>query len=192
MTDRPQPTPSRHHLWRLLKRTLSKSWDDSIFSESAQASSGRCFRCRHCCSGCWAAWPTSRRCSARTRWPPSSVNWSARRTVCSRRTSSPDHRTDNARHRLGGARRGGVARLRHQPVGRLVGDLGIRRLRGRGPRPNSAPASRAPAVLRAGAVRRHAAVRHRGLATARAGPRTIGAHIPKVGTTSCDSATTRC
>ena len=37
MTDRPQPTPSRHHVWRLLKRTLSKSWDDSIFSESAQA-----------------------------------------------------------------------------------------------------------------------------------------------------------
>jgi membrane protein len=37
MTDRAQPTPSRHHIWRLLKRTLSKSWDDSIFSESAQA-----------------------------------------------------------------------------------------------------------------------------------------------------------
>ncbi len=37
MTDRPQPTPSRHHVWRLLKRTLSKSWDDSIFSEAAQA-----------------------------------------------------------------------------------------------------------------------------------------------------------
>lgn len=29
--------PSRHHVWRLLKRTLGKSWDDSIFSESAQA-----------------------------------------------------------------------------------------------------------------------------------------------------------
>jgi membrane protein len=29
--------PSRHHLWRLTRRTLSKSWDDSIFSESAQA-----------------------------------------------------------------------------------------------------------------------------------------------------------
>lgn len=37
MTDRAAPTPSRHHIWRLLKRTLSKSWDDSIFSESAQA-----------------------------------------------------------------------------------------------------------------------------------------------------------
>lgn len=37
MTDRSAPTPSRHHIWRLLKRTLSKSWDDSIFSESAQA-----------------------------------------------------------------------------------------------------------------------------------------------------------
>lgn len=32
-----QAAPSRHHLWRLTKRTLSKSWDDSIFSESAQA-----------------------------------------------------------------------------------------------------------------------------------------------------------
>ena len=29
--------PSRHHVWRLVKRTLGKSWDDSIFSESAQA-----------------------------------------------------------------------------------------------------------------------------------------------------------
>jgi membrane protein len=31
------PKPSRHHLWRITRRTLSKSWDDSIFSESAQA-----------------------------------------------------------------------------------------------------------------------------------------------------------
>ncbi len=29
--------PSRHHIWRVSKRTLSKAWDDSIFSESAQA-----------------------------------------------------------------------------------------------------------------------------------------------------------
>ncbi|WP_055401653.1 MULTISPECIES: YihY/virulence factor BrkB family protein [unclassified Mycobacterium] len=29
--------PSRHHIWRLTLRTISKSWDDSIFSESAQA-----------------------------------------------------------------------------------------------------------------------------------------------------------
>lgn len=29
--------PSRHHIWRITLRTLSKSWDDSIFSESAQA-----------------------------------------------------------------------------------------------------------------------------------------------------------
>lgn len=29
--------PSRHHVWRVTRRTLSKSWDDSIFSESAQA-----------------------------------------------------------------------------------------------------------------------------------------------------------
>src|ERR1700754_4685772 len=32
-----QPPVSRHHIWRIVKRTLSKSWDDSIFSESAQA-----------------------------------------------------------------------------------------------------------------------------------------------------------
>ena len=36
MTDR-TPKPSRHHVWRVLRRTLSKSWDDSIFAESAQA-----------------------------------------------------------------------------------------------------------------------------------------------------------
>jgi membrane protein len=29
--------PNRHHVWRISLRTLSKSWDDSIFSESAQA-----------------------------------------------------------------------------------------------------------------------------------------------------------
>ncbi|HTY31312.1 YihY/virulence factor BrkB family protein [Mycobacterium sp.] len=29
--------PSRHHIWRITLRTLEKSWDDSIFSESAQA-----------------------------------------------------------------------------------------------------------------------------------------------------------
>ncbi len=29
--------PSRHHVWRITRRALSKSWDDSIFSESAQA-----------------------------------------------------------------------------------------------------------------------------------------------------------
>src|ERR1700740_1554354 len=29
--------PSRHHIWRISLRALSKSWDDSIFSESAQA-----------------------------------------------------------------------------------------------------------------------------------------------------------
>lgn len=36
MSDR-IPKPSRQHVSRLLRRTLSKSWDDSIFSESAQA-----------------------------------------------------------------------------------------------------------------------------------------------------------
>ncbi|MEZ0353645.1 YihY/virulence factor BrkB family protein [Mycobacterium sp. pR1184] len=29
--------PSRHHIWRITLRTLGKSWDDSIFAESAQA-----------------------------------------------------------------------------------------------------------------------------------------------------------
>ena len=37
MTDQPPVKPSRHHIWHIAKRTLSKSWDDSIFSESAQA-----------------------------------------------------------------------------------------------------------------------------------------------------------
>lgn len=40
MSDQSQPKPtrpSRHHIRHILRRTLSKSWDDSIFSESAQA-----------------------------------------------------------------------------------------------------------------------------------------------------------
>jgi len=36
MTDQPAKD-SRHHILRILSRTLSKAWDDSIFSESAQA-----------------------------------------------------------------------------------------------------------------------------------------------------------
>src|ERR1700734_1783737 len=36
MTDHPVK-PSRHHIWRIPRRALSKSWDDSIFSEAAQA-----------------------------------------------------------------------------------------------------------------------------------------------------------
>jgi membrane protein len=35
--DAPPVRPSRHHIWQIAKRTLSKSWDDSIFAESAQA-----------------------------------------------------------------------------------------------------------------------------------------------------------
>jgi membrane protein len=40
MNDQPKPLPvrpSRHHIRHIMRRTLSKSWDDSIFSESAQA-----------------------------------------------------------------------------------------------------------------------------------------------------------
>src|SRR3984893_11712633 len=38
MSDQSPPfKPSRHHVWHIARRTLSKSWDDSIFSESAQA-----------------------------------------------------------------------------------------------------------------------------------------------------------
>lgn len=37
MNDQLPAKPSRHHIWHITKRTLSKSWDDSIFAESAQA-----------------------------------------------------------------------------------------------------------------------------------------------------------
>lgn len=38
MNDQPAPVkPDRHHIWQVIKRTIAKSWDDSIFSESAQA-----------------------------------------------------------------------------------------------------------------------------------------------------------
>ncbi len=36
MSEQPAK-PTRHHAWRIAKRTISKSWDDSIFAESAQA-----------------------------------------------------------------------------------------------------------------------------------------------------------
>ncbi|MDT7763186.1 MAG: rane protein, partial [Mycobacterium sp.] len=38
MNDQSPPAkPSRHHIWPIARRTVVKSWDDSIFSESAQA-----------------------------------------------------------------------------------------------------------------------------------------------------------
>jgi len=37
MNDQRPVRPSHHHVWRIVRRTLVKSWDDSIFSESAQA-----------------------------------------------------------------------------------------------------------------------------------------------------------
>src|SRR6185312_3620356 len=37
MTDQPRARPTKHHILRIAKRTLAKAWDDSIFSESAQA-----------------------------------------------------------------------------------------------------------------------------------------------------------
>ena len=37
MTDVSPPAPTGNRAWRIAKRTLSKSWDDSIFSEAAQA-----------------------------------------------------------------------------------------------------------------------------------------------------------
>jgi membrane protein len=36
------PKPSRHHILRISRRTLSKAWDDSIFSESAEAGFWTC------------------------------------------------------------------------------------------------------------------------------------------------------
>lgn len=38
----PATKPSRHHIWHISKRTLSKAWDDSIFSESAEAGFWTC------------------------------------------------------------------------------------------------------------------------------------------------------
>jgi membrane protein len=37
MTDQAKTKPTKHHIFRILRRTLSKAWGDSIFSESAQA-----------------------------------------------------------------------------------------------------------------------------------------------------------
>ncbi len=37
MTDQATNQPAKHPAWRVTIRTLSKAWDDSIFSESAQA-----------------------------------------------------------------------------------------------------------------------------------------------------------
>src|SRR6201986_4623420 len=42
MSDQVAAKPSRHHIWRISLRTLSKCWDDSIVSESTQAGFWSC------------------------------------------------------------------------------------------------------------------------------------------------------
>jgi membrane protein len=37
MTEQAPAKPTKHHILHVIKRTLSKSWDDSIFSQAAQA-----------------------------------------------------------------------------------------------------------------------------------------------------------
>ena len=148
------PKPSRHHVWRISVRTLSKSWDDSIFSESAQA-------------GFWSALSLpplllgmlgSLAYIAPLFGPDTLPAIEHQLIIDGEQLLLPqrgqrDHRADHPRHRQQRPRRGGVVRLRDLAVGRLVGHLGVRRLGGRGARPDAAAPPRAAAVLRAGPLR---------------------------------------
>ena len=161
MTDHPVK-PSRHHLWRISKRALSKSWDDSIFSGvrpsgvlvgvvSAAAAAGDAGQ-----SGLRGAAVRPGHHGRDRALPGVDVEQDF---LAQRRPR--DHRADHRRHRSRRSRRSGVVGLLDFAVGGVVGDLCLRRLGGRGARPDAAAASGAPAPLRAGAVCGHAALRHR-------------------------------
>ena len=157
MDDQPQPLPlppSRHHIRHIARRTLSKSWDDSIFSESAQAA----FWCALSLPPLLLGMLGSLAYVAPLFGPETLpaiqeqlISTAAR--FFSSNVVNEIIAADSAGHREGRQGRSGVDRFRDLAVGGLVGHLVIRRLGGRGPRPDAAAPSGAAAVLRARPVR---------------------------------------
>ncbi len=157
MTDQSQPLrlpPTRHHLRHIVRRTLAKSWDDSIFSESAQAA----FWCALSLPPLLLGMLGSLAYVAPLFGPETLpaiqeqlISTASALLLVQRRQR--DHRADGAGHREGRPRRGGVDRFRDLAVGGLVGHLGVRRFDRRGPRPDAAASPGAATVLRAGPVR---------------------------------------
>ena len=155
--DRPaarQSKPSRHHIWRITERTLSKSWDDSIFSESAQAA----FWCALSLPPLLLGMLGSLAYVAPLFGPETLPTIEDRLISTANSFFSPNVVNEIIEPTVrdivhGCPRRGGVDRVRDLAVGRFVGGLGVRRLDRRGARPDAAAAPGAPAVLRAGAVR---------------------------------------
>ena len=112
MTDQPPPLkPSRHHIWHIMRRTLSKSWDDSIFSESAQAA----FWCALSLPPLLLGMLGSLAYVAPLFGPETLPTIQEQLISTAERLLLPqcrqrDHRADGPRHRQGRPRRGGVAR----------------------------------------------------------------------------------
>ena len=110
MNDQSPPMkPSRHHIPHIMRRTLSKSWDDSIFAESAQAAFWCALSLPAAAAGD-AGQPGLRRAAFRSGHPAGdsgSVDQHGRPLLlpqCRER----DHRADRPRHRQGRPWRGGV------------------------------------------------------------------------------------
>ncbi len=166
-----QPPVSRHHIWRITKRTLSKSWDDSIFSESAQAAFWSALSLPPLLLGMLGSLAYIAPLFGPETLPMIEEQLiNTANSFFSQECRERDHRADHPRHRQGRPRRGGLTGVCHLAVGRVVSRFGVRRLDHRGARSDAVAAPGAPALLRARAVRGDVGVGDRDRALHRAGP----------------------
>ncbi len=134
MSDQPPPVkPSRHHIWRITKRTLSKSWDDSIFSESAQAA----FWCALSLPPLLLGMLGSLAYVAPLFGPQTLPTIEDRLIRTADSFFSPNVVNEIIEPTIrdivaGRSRRSGVDRVRHLAVGGVIGGVGVRRLHRRG------------------------------------------------------------
>ena len=130
VATRRAPRPSRRGLPQVLWRTVVKSWDDSIFGTVAPgrvladpvaaAAAAGAARPHRLCGG-WFGPDTIER-DPRRRSSRSAAS------VFTRQRGRPDHRAHRRRRAPRGPGRDRVGRLHPVAVGRLVGDVDLRRL----------------------------------------------------------------
>ena len=161
MSD-PVVKPSRHHIWRITKRAFSKSWDDSIFSESAQAAFWSALSLPPLLLGMLGSLAY-----VAPLFGPDTMSAIEQRLVSmSNKIFSPSVVHEIIEPTIADIDRGARGEVVSLgfcdfAVGGIVGNLCVRRFGGRGPRSDPAAASGAPAAVRVAAVRGDAALRHR-------------------------------
>ena len=197
MNDQSQPLPlppSGHHIRHIVRRTLSKSWDDSIFSESAQAA----FWCALSLPPLLLGMLGSLAYIAPLFGPDTLPTIQEQLISTAGRFFSPNVVNEiiapTVRDIVKGAR-GEVVSIGFviSLWAGLVGHLGVRRLDRRGPRPDAAAPPGAAAVLRARPLRGHAGGRDRRRHHSSRWDRARSPSTSRTAGTTCwRSATTRC